>query len=94
MDAAHAAVLGVVGEHGFAVVGGVAVAVGGAGRAVLEPACGLRIGGLGFWGLVRGAVGGGCNRHAGGTAAQTQTRKTGREREGRKHDAVVVHPSR
>ena len=36
LDAADAAILGVVREHGFAIVGGVAIAVCGAGRAILQ----------------------------------------------------------
>ena len=43
LDTADAAVLGVVGEHGFAIIGRVSVAVGGAGRAILQASHGLQI---------------------------------------------------
>jgi len=72
LDAAHAAILGVVGEHGFAVVCGVAVAVSGAGRAILEAAGGCRVGRFGGFG-VRGearAIRRDCHRDARGTATQ------------------------
>ncbi len=74
LDAADTAVLGVVGEHGFAVVGGVAVAVCRAGRAILQAPEGggiARFGGFGVGGNA-GAVCRNCHRDAGGTAIQTQ----------------------
>ena len=46
LDAAHAAVFCVVREHGFAVVGGVAVAIGGARSAILEAPDRVGIGGV------------------------------------------------
>ena len=90
LDAAHAAVLGVVGEDSLAIIGRVAVAVGGAGRAILEASDGR---GIGFWVWVWGfarAVCRNCHRHARGTATQTP-RQTQELHHGQQSDAVL-HP--
>jgi len=89
--AADAAVLGVVGEHRFAVVGRIAVAVGGAGRAILQATNGGGIigTGLGGWGFTR-AVRRNGHRHARSTAAQTR-KKTHDEQHGQPGDALL-HP--
>ena len=76
LDAAHAAVLGVVGEHGLAIVGRVAVAVSGTGRAILEAPSGGGIRGLGLGGLAR-AVRRNGHRDARSTAAQSQKQTCG-----------------
>jgi len=78
LDAAHAAVLGVVGEHGLAIVGRVAVAVSGTGRAILEAPSGGGIRGLGLGGLAR-AVRRNGHRDARSTAAQSQKQSRGVE---------------
>jgi hypothetical protein len=76
LDTADPAVFSVVGEHGFAVVGGVSVAVGGAGRAILEASNGFWIGGICASGLRVGGLAGAVCRdrhwHASSTAVQTQ----------------------
>jgi len=92
LDAADTAVLGIVGEYGFAVVGGIAVAVRGAGRAILEApgGCGIgRFGGFEVWGNAR-AVRGNRHRDAGRTAARSQ-KKMGCVQHCPRSDAVV-HP--
>jgi len=92
LDAAHAAIFRVVGEHGFAIVAGIAIAVGGAGGAILEATGGFGIGRfdvLGFRALV-GAVGGGGHRDARGTAPPTHQEPNHAEH-GQQSDAVL-HP--
>jgi hypothetical protein len=95
LDAADPAVLGVICEHGFAVVGRVSVAVGGTGHAILEAPRGGGIGGLagtaglGVCGFARAICRNG-HRDTRGTAAQTQNRPS-HVQHGQPSDAVL-HP--
>ena len=76
LDAADAAIFDVVGEYGFAIVGGVAVAIGGAGHAILEATRAFGICGVGggagreFWVFGRTVCRDG-HRNAGSAARQT-----------------------
>ena len=54
LNPADAAILRVIGEHGFTLVRGVSVAVGCAGRAILEAPRGFGVGGLGGFGAGHG----------------------------------------
>src|SRR6478735_8139139 len=92
LDAADAAIPRIVSEHGFAIIAGVAIAVGGAGGAILEATGGVRIGGLDALGVraLSGAVGGGRNRHAGGTAPPTHQKPNHAEH--RQQRDAVLHP--
>lgn len=93
LHATHAAVLGVVGEDCLAIVGRVAVAVSGAGGAILEaPSYGGFAGvelGIGVGGFAR-AVCRNCHRDARSTATQTQE-QTRAEQHFQQCDAVL-HP--
>lgn len=94
LDAAHAAIFRVVREHGFAVVGGVAVAVGGARSAILEAPNGIGIGRVDddvfeVRGFARAVCGNG-HRNARGATSQSP-QKTDRGQRGQQSD-TVLHP--
>jgi len=94
LDAAHAAIFRVVREHSFAVVGGVAVAVGGARSAILEAPNGSGIGRVDddvfeVGGFARAVCRNG-HRDARGATSQSQ-KKTDRGQRGQQSD-TVLHP--